>query len=552
MKVLGLSCYDHDSAACLVQDGRILAAIEEERLTRCKHDAAFPALAVRAVLKESGVDPSALDAVVFYEKPADRLARLWREGADEERIELAAQGLALEKAVQEALGYQGRILYADHLLSHAAISFYASPYDKAAVLVLDDYGEAATTAIYTGQGTQLSLRERILAPHSLGLFFGALTAFLGFESREGEYKVMGLASYGKPTFRDLLSKLVTLHKDGSFTLDLDYFDPSTGLYTQRLTELLGAPRAPETRVTEKDADLAASIQSVMEEALSGLARYARQVTGLNHLCLGGALAHNIVANAKLRQSRVFDDVFIHFASGNNGAAAGAALYACYNKTSLPRFIDRPCPYLGPSYHDDEIEQTLRTSALSYRKVDRATLVDAVAHWLADGAVVGWHQGRMEFGPRALGARSILASACRADMKDILNARIKYREEFRPFAPVVVAESARDYFEIEGESPFMLYGTKVREDKRAQIPAVTHSDGSARPQTIRRDDNPLYYDVVQAFGRLSGHPVLINTSFNIRGEPIVCSPQDAINCFTGTDMDYLVIGSYLVFKTDKAV
>ena len=560
MNILGLSCFYHDSAACLVRDGQIVAAVEEERLTRRKHDNGFPTLSIASVLAQGGLTGADLDAVVFYEKPLTKLERVLQTAQawpQESQAYLAGQlrhftqtSLQLAVMVKESCGYEGKILYCDHHLSHAAASYYGSPFDEAAILNIDGVGEWATTTLYHAKGTTITPKRAIHYPHSLGLFYAALTAFLGFEVNEGEYKVMGLAPYGKPLHVDKLRQILKLNADGSFALDLSYFTymhDEKCMYSDKLVALLGPARRPEAPMTQDYMDLAASVQKLIEEALLGLVRAAKETTGAKNLCLGGGVAHNIVANARLRDSKIFENLSIHFASGDSGGAIGAALYGFYALSGAPKAKACAVPYLGPSYTDAQIEEALKTRAFAYEKLDEKTLVQQVAELLEEGFVIGWHQGRMEFGPRALGNRSILASASAPDMKNVLNARVKHREEFRPFAPVVLADRAAAYFELESESPAMLFGAQVRADKRAVIPAVTHVDGSARPQTIKREDNPLYYDVIKAFADLTGVPVLVNTSFNIRGEPIVCSPTDALNCFAGTDIDFLVLGSYLVRK-----
>jgi carbamoyltransferase len=378
-----------------------------------------------------------------------------------------------------------------------------------------------------------------------------MTAFLGFEVNEGEYKVMGLASYGKPTHIEKLRKLVTLHDDGSFALDLSYFSymhSDTAMYTNKMVDLLGEPRAPETPMQQHYMDIAASLQQLTEEAIVHVATAAKKITGSKNLCLAGGVAHNIIANARLHDSKIFDEVFIHFASGDSGSAIGAALYGYYSLTNETRHIVRPSPYLGPLYDEVHITSLLEKRGLRFEQLTRDTLIERTADIISENFVIGWFQGNMEFGPRALGNRSILANPCHPDMKNILNARVKHREQFRPFAPAVLAEHAKSYFSFESESPTMLYGSKVHPDKRELLPAVTHVDGTARAQTVRREDNPLFYDLIKAFEELTNVPVLINTSFNIRGEPIVCTPDDAINCFLGTDIDFLVLGNCLVHKT----
>lgn len=531
MNVLGISCFYHDSAACLVRDGEIVSAVEEERLTRNKHDHLFPVRSIDAVLSAGGIEGKQLDLVVFYEGPS-------------------AKTKQLQDQLKESCGYIGDIQYCEHHLSHAASAYYNSPFDDAAILVVDDIGDPATTTLYYAKGTDISPISAVHYPHSLGLLYSTLTSFLGFEVNEGEYRVMGLASYGQPTYLKKLRKLITLNEDGSFTLDLTYFaymHSRTENYSDKLISLLGAPRRAEAPIEQRHMDIAASIQKLIEEALLNLVSNAKKVTGAKNICMSGCLAHNIVANTFIRDSKVFDNIFIHFASGDSGAAIGAALLGYYDLSKAKKKYKRQSPYLGPSFSDTDIEKALKSRPYKYDKLSHDDLITVVAKLLNDKFIIGWHQGRMEFGPRALGNRSILASACASDMKSILNTRVKYREAFRPFAPVVLADRASEFFELDNESPAMLFSTKVKESKHSVIPSVTHIDGSARPQTIKRKDNPLYYDLISRFAELTGVPVIVNTSFNVRGEPIVCTPSDALNCFAGTDIDYLVIGLYLITK-----
>jgi carbamoyltransferase len=560
MQILGISAFYHDSAACLVRDGRIVAAVEEERLTRQKHDNGFPAHAIRSVLEGGKTSGAELDAVVFYEKPLTKLERIFQTARRfSERSEefLTAQlqhymrtSLQLPALVADVCGYRKDILYCEHHLSHAAAAYFCSPFDEAAILTVDGVGEWATTSLFHGKGRAITPLRAIHYPHSLGLLYAALTAFLGFEVNEGEYKVMGLASYGQPKYLDQLRRLIALYDDGSFALDLSYFSfthSQTEMYSAKLIELLGPARQPGSPMQEHYKNIASSLQKLIEEAILNLARAAQRLTGAKHLCLSGGVAHNIVANARIRDSKIFESMYIHFASGDSGSAIGAALYGFYQLSNAERVIDPAAPYMGPDFGDAAIEAVLQRRGLSYEKLGREELLTQTAELIADNFVIGWCQGQMEFGPRALGNRSILANPCHPDMKNILNARVKHREDFRPFAPAVLAECADDYFAAAAASPAMLYAFKVRPDKQGVIPAVTHVDGTARPQTVRREDNPLFYDLIKSFAALSGVPVMINTSFNIRGEPIVCTPDDAINCFLGTDIDFLAVGSYLVRK-----
>lgn len=554
MNVLGLSAYYHDSAACLVRDGKVVAAVDEERFSRIKHDFSFPIQAARDCLRQGGIDSGALDAVAFYEKPLSKLERGLAGSAD-----LAAWNLdhfirvssRLDEIVAEAIGYRKEILYLEHHLSHAASAFLPSLFEDAAILTVDGAGEWATTAIFSGQGSSITKLREIRYPDSLGLFYSAMTAFLGFEVNEGEYKLMGLASYGRPRYVDRLDGVLRLHADGSFRLTPEFFSYARhrdGMFTDALSRHLGmAPRAPQDPVTEQHMDMAASMQAVLEQALLGLARAARDATGAHHLCLAGGVAHNVVANSMIRQSGLFDDMFIQPAAGDSGGALGAALYAYHRLSGAPRLR---LPYdtcLGPSYGDDEIRAALDSEALDYEEMAPDEMCRHVAALLSRDFIIGWFQGRLEYGPRALGCRSILANPRNAAMKDIVNERVKFREQFRPFAPAVLEERAEDYFALNGDSPFMLFAPNVHPGKRDVIPAVTHVDGTARAQTVSAERYPLFHRLISEVGRISGVPVVLNTSFNIKGEPIVCAPIDAVRCFLHTDIDYLAIGRFLVRK-----
>ncbi|HAX90937.1 MAG TPA: hypothetical protein DCY07_01850 [Rhodospirillaceae bacterium] len=537
MNILGFSCFNHDSAACLLRGGQLVAAVEEERLTRVKHDDRFPTLAIQSVLAQGGLTGADLDAVVFYEEPAP----------DTDLAE------TLPALLAEACGYHGALSFCDHHRAHAAFSYYGSLFDHAAVLTIDDTGGAGTTSLYVGRGRDLTLINATPHPHSLGLLYAAMTEYLGFETFEGEYKAMGLAAYGKPLYGEALQKLVSLQEDGGFCLDLSFFDfEASPLFTDKLVALLGPPRRPEAPMESRFADIAASLQKLIEDVLLHLVRAAKNQTGAPDLCLSGSLGHNVVANSLIAQSGLFDHVHIPFACGNNGAAIGAAVDAHIQNGGERSALRNPSPYLGADYTDQEIEAALKQHNCVYEKLEAKALLAKTAALLAQNRVVGWFQGRMEFGPRALGNRSLLASASGTAMKDLLNERVKHRETFRPFAPAVIAEKAGEYFDLpdslSGHSPHMLYAATVRPEKRAAIPAVTHEDGSARPQTVAHENNPLFYDLLRQYEALTGIPILINTSFNVRGEPIVASPADALRCFQSTGIDALAMGCFLVRKS----
>jgi carbamoyltransferase len=560
VNVLGLSYNYHDAAACLVRDGVPLAAAEEERFSRRKHDVRFPELAIAYCLREAGIAAEGLDAIAFYEKPARKLERVLQIGkqyAPSSDANVAAQfpllikeGLCVENTIRERLNFSGPVYFSEHHLSHAASAFYVSPFEEAAILTVDGVGEWATCAQFSGDDSSIEKRREILYPHSLGLLYSALTAFLGFKVNDDEYKVMGLASYGKPRFRAEFEQLVELHADGSFSLSLPYFSymhDREKMYSPELERLLGKPRLNHEPIQERHQDIAASLQAVTSEAMVAMARSCAAVYPSSNLCLAGGVAYNCVANSSIVKDSGFERVFIQPASGDSGGALGAALWASHEVLGVPR---RPATHntlLGPAFSEGEILSSLNAFQLSFSRLDEDALCRQIAALIHKDMVVGWFQGRMEFGPRALGARSILANPCSPDMKDILNARVKFREEFRPFAPAVLEEDADKYFELKGTSPFMLLTPPVLGEWGSRIPSVTHVDGTARVQTVSASQQPLFHRLITSFAALSGVPILINTSFNIRGEPIVCTPDDAIKCFLGTDIDFLAIGPFLVSK-----
>ena len=561
MNVLGISCYYHDAAAALVRDGRVIAAGEEERFTRRKHDRSFPARAIRFCLDFGGLQGRDLDLVVFYEKPLRKLQRglqmatpldaRSRETVRRHLRHHVHQMATLPQLLADTIGYRGELQYCEHHLSHAASCFYASPFEEAAILTVDGVGEWVTTGQFVGGGNRIESVREIHYPQSLGMFYAAMTAYLGFEVNEGEYKVMGLASYGQPTFAAAMEKLIELNDDGSFRLDLSYFDYVHSLermFSPKLVELLGPPRLPSEPVERRHMNIAASAQKRVEEALIGLTRSLRDVSRSRNLCMAGGVSHNVVANSTIQKSGVFDGIFIQPASGDNGGAVGAALEGYWRASDgarLPQSDYNTC--LGPAFDEAAIVKVLKVRRLAFRKLGADELCREVARLVHDDLVVGWFQGRMEFGPRALGQRSILGNACNAETKDTLNVRVKLREEFRPFAPIVIEEAAQDYFDQPTPSPFMLYAPHVRPGMEARVPAATHVDGTSRVQTVSVRHNPLLHRLLKEFEALSGVPVMINTSFNVRGEPIVCTPEDAVNCFLRTDIDYLAVGDFLVEK-----
>lgn len=588
MKILGISCFYHDAAACLVEDGRIIAAAQEERFTRKKHDADFPKNAVRYCLKEGVATMADIDLVVFYDKPFIKFERLL-----ETYLATAPRGLAsyllalptwlkrklwIPNIIRDELGWKGQVLFTEHHMSHAASAFFPSPYERAAVLTVDGVGEWATASWGVGNGNTIELKEELRFPHSLGLLYSAFTYYTGFKVNSGEYKVMGLAPYGEPKYRDIiLEKLLDLKPDGSFRLDMSYFNFASGLtMTNAKFHALfdGPPRAPESKLTQKEMDIAASIQSVIEEIMLRLARTIREKSGERYLCLAGGVALNCVANGKILKENIFDGIWIQPAAGDAGGALGAALYAWYTYLDKPRIADnmrdsQEASLLGPAAYPAEVRVFLNNIKAPYRYFAEDAMNEEVARLLDEGKVVGLYRGRMEFGPRALGARSIIGDARNHEMQSVMNLKIKFRESFRPFAPSVLEERAEEYFETGGHrSPYMLITAPVvaerripmtsAEDKlwgieklnvpRSDIPAVTHVDYSARLQTVSKVAHPRFHALIETFRRRTGCAVIVNTSFNVRGEPIVCTPQDAYRCFMRTEMDALVLENCLLMKS----
>lgn len=593
MKILGLSAFYHDSAACLVSDGDIVAAAQEERFTRKKHDSGFPANAAEYCLRSAGLRATDLDHIVFYDKPFLKFERLF-----ETYLAFSPRGFrsfaaslpawlkdklfqktviadGLKKCFGEEVDCAKRLCFSEHHLSHAASAFFPSPFKEAAILTMDGVGEWTTTSVFTGSDNQLSVHKEIRFPHSLGLLYSAFTYYTGFKVNSAEYKVMGLAPYGEPRYVDLIKKhLIDIKDDGSFHLDMRYFDYCTGLTMTngRFHALFGGPpRHPESELTQREMDLAASIQAVTEEIVIRLAKDIQRTTRQKKLCLAGGVALNCVANGKLLREGIFDDIWIQPAAGDAGGALGAALAIYYLMLNCPR---DPGPtdtmkgaFLGPEFCQCEIERRLTKLGAEYRTVSEEELICTVAHALAEGKAVGWHQGRMEFGPRALGGRSIIADPRSPTMQKQLNLKVKYRESFRPFAPSVLREDLSDWFQLDIDSPYMLLVADVVQAKqlamseeqkrlfgidklnvlRSEIPAVTHLDYSARIQTVHQETNPRYYRLISKFKELTGCPVLVNTSFNVRGEPIVCTPEDAFRCFMGTELDVLAIGDTILQK-----
>jgi len=594
MNILGISAFYHDAAACLVRDGEIVAAAQEERFSRRKHDAAFPVRAVRYCLAEGGVAEGDLDVVAFYDKPLTKFGRiltttfaraprglrpflmatpLWLK----EKLWIPAD---IERALEQAgAGRPGRLYFTEHHESHAASAFFPSPYESAAILTLDGVGEWATTSLGHGRGNEVAILAEQHFPHSLGLLYSAFTYFTGFKVNSGEYKLMGLAPYGEPRYADTIrDHLIEVRDDGSFRLNTEYFGYLDGLTmtNQRFADLFGGPpREPESALSRREMDLARSIQEVTEEVVLRQVRYAHAATGERNLCLAGGVALNCVANGRILREGPFEDLWIQPAAGDAGGAVGAALHAWYHVHDNPRTADgeqdrMQGAYLGPAYTDPEIAAWLDHHGLPYRRLADGELEREVARLIADQKVVGLFQGRMEFGPRALGNRSIVGDARSPRMQSVLNLKIKYRESFRPFAPSCLEERVGDYFELDRPSPYMLLVAQVRADRclppdpadatddviarvnapRSDVPAITHVDYSARIQSVSARTNPRYHRIIQEFERLTGYGIIINTSFNVRGEPIVCTPEDAYRCFRRTEMDVLVLGNLVLDRADQ--
>jgi carbamoyltransferase len=596
MRVLGISAFYHDSAAALIEDGHLVGAAQEERFTRKKHDSGFPQHAVQYCLDEAGIKLADVDYVAFYDKPFlkfERLLETYLAYAPRgfQSFRMAMPLWLKEKLFQKTLlrdemkhwqpdfDWHKRLLFGEHHQSHAASAFFPSPYEEAAVLCMDGVGEWATTSLAWGQGNKLEMLKEIHFPHSLGLLYSAFTYYTGFKVNSGEYKVMGLAPYGEPKFKDLiLDKIVDLKEDGTFRLDQQYFDYCTGLRmtNEKFGELFGGKaRKPEELLTQHHMDLAASVQAVTEEIVIRLARSVRKETGAKNICLAGGVALNCVANGKLLRENLFDGIWVQPAAGDAGGAVGAA-YAAYHGylgqgRKLNGHLDGMAgSYLGPEYSDDEIEKRLVAAGGRLTRLTRDQMIDQTAQALADSKAVGWMQGRMEFGPRSLGARSILGDARSPSMQKTLNLKVKYRESFRPFAPAVLREDLAKYFDIKTDSPYMLMVAPVNEDRRramtaeeealfgidklnvprSDIPAVTHVDYSARIQTVHKETNPAFHDLLSAFKAKTGYSVVVNTSFNVRGEPIVCTPEDAFRCFMGSEIEVLVVGNCFLRKEDQ--
>jgi carbamoyltransferase len=589
MYILGISAYYHDSAACLLKDGEIIAAAQEERFTRKKHDQNFPIKAIKYCLEEGGISAAELDIVAFYDKPFLKFERIL-----ETYLSFAPKGISsflkamplwikkklwIKTLIQDEIGFKGKILFPEHHASHAASAFYASPFQNAAFLTMDGVGEWATTSYGIGKGSAMEILADIKFPNSLGLLYSAFTYYTGFRVNSGEYKVMGLAPYGEPKYKDLIyDNLIDVKEDGSFKMDMSYFDYNVGLTmtNKKFNDLFGGPpREPESELTQKEMDLARSVQEVTEEVLLKMATHVKKVTNQKFLCLAGGVALNCVANGKLLRSGIFDDIFIQPAAGDAGGALGCAYIAWYKHLGNNRIADGKTDfmngaYLGPKFSNEEIKRYLDDKGYNYKELCNEELPEKIADLINEQNVIGWFQGRMEFGPRALGGRTIIGDSRSAETQKIINLKIKYRESFRPFAPSIREENISEYFDIDRPSPYMLLVADVSKDKklpmteeqesyfglkklniaRSEVPAITHVDYSARIQSVNKHTNKRYHDMLTVFNEKYGCPVIVNTSFNVRGEPIVCTPKDAYLCFMRTEMDYLILNNYLLNKKEQ--
>ena len=598
MYILGISAYYHDSAAAILHDGEILAAAQEERFTRKKHDHNFPANAINYCIKQANISPNKIKKVIFYEKPFLKFERLLETYLAFAPIGLRSFITAIpiwikEKLFQKSLlisqlndqvandvDWSKKILFSEHHLSHAASAFFPSPFQNAAILTLDGVGEWTTTSLAIGNQNSIKVIKEINFPHSLGLLYSSFTYYLGFKVNSGEYKVMGLAPYGVPRYvKTIKDNLINISDDGSFNLNMKYFNYCTGLTmtNKKFNKLFGGePRKKEARLTQKEMDIAASIQKVTEEIIVKLARNIKNTTSENNLCLAGGVALNCVANGILVSEKIFDNIWVQPASGDAGGSLGAALSAYHMYFQKPRYVDKSGldnmkgAYLGPSYNENEVEKSLKKQNAVYHKLNEDDIISNTTDALQKDMAIGWMQGRMEFGPRALGSRSIIANPMSNKMQKQLNLKVKYRESFRPFAPSILFEELNKWFEINESSPYMMLVAKVNKDirkvisaeeellfgidklniSRSKIPAVTHVDYSARIQTVHNQTNPRYHKLLHSFFKKTGCPILVNTSFNVRGEPIVCNPEDAFQCFMGTELDVLIIENFILYKKEQ--
>ena len=564
MIVLGISCFYHDSAAAILKDGVLIAAAEEERFTRKKHDQGFPLQAILFCLNEANVKISEVDYIAFYEKPLVKFERLLSQHLEKFPYSFPSfikampqwmnEKLRIRSIIKKKLKYKGKIVFLDHHLSHAASTFLVSPFEEAAILTVDGVGEWSTTTYGYGKGNKITLEKEIQFPHSLGLLYSTVTAFLGFSVNNSEYKVMGLAPYGKPVHYDKLKKVIDVKEDGSYALDMTYFVYHYKLImpSEKFIQEFGPIRTPESKLEQYHKDLAASLQKLTEEIMFTMINHLHKVYKTDNLCLAGGVALNSVANGKIRKNTAFKNIFVQPAAGDAGSCIGAAFYVYNALLDNPRkFVFDSC-YLGPSYNKEYVKKYLDENKIVYKEFKNdKELIETTAKLIYDSNVIGWYQGRMEWGPRALGARSILSNATNLQMKEVLNAKVKHRELFRPFAPVITQEDVHKYFEMDtDEEPYMLFVYPFKKEVQHLVPSVVHVDGSGRLQTITKTQNARYYGVIKAFEKHSKIPILVNTSFNIRGEPIVCTPHDAYRCMMGTGIDYLIMEDFIITRKDN--
>ena len=564
MNILGISCFYHDSAACLIKNGIVVAAAEEERFTRKKHDTSFPTNAANYCLKEGSIGIKDIDYVAFYEKPLLKFERLLSQHLEmfpksfwsfyKALPSWLNEKLRVPSIIRKKLKYGGEILFIEHHLAHAASAFLVSPFEEAAILTVDGVGEWATASYGYGKGNEITLLKELAFPHSIGLFYSTITAHLGFSVNNSEYKVMGLGPYGKPAYYEKLKKVVDIKDDGSIELDIDYFDfhYKLTMQSQKFVLEFGPIRKPNEEVTQKHKDIASSAQKITEEVLFKMLNHLHKQTNMKNLCMAGGVALNSVANGKIKKNTPFENVWVQPAASDAGTSLGAAAYSYNTIFGHKRKYVMESAYLGPSFSNDYVQDFLDKNKIAYKTFKNdSVLVKLTANLLYNSNVIGWFQGRMEWGPRALGARSILSNATNQNMKEILNTKVKHREKFRPFAPVISKEDVHDYFEIDkDDEPFMLFVYPFKQSKKKLVPSVVHVDGTGRLQTTSKEENALYYGVIKEFENLSGVPILVNTSFNIRGEPIVCTPENAYRCMMGTGIDYLVMGKFLIKRDDN--
>jgi len=560
MNILGISCHYHDSAACLIRNGKAVAAAQEERFSRIKHDPTFPINAINYCLSEGRISIDDIDYIGFYEKPILKFDRALHQYLETFPGSLwmfvktmpswLTEKLKVPSLVRKKLGYEGDVLFIEHHLAHAASAYLVSPFKRAAILTVDAIGEWTSTSLGVGEANEITMIKEIRFPHSLGLLYSTVTAHLGFRVNNDEYKVMGLAAYGKPKYYEDFKEIIDVKEDGSYRLDMSYFDyhRKFHMFSERFAEKFGPSRTPESKIEQRHMDIAASLQKITEEVLFKMLGHLYEITKTDSLCMAGGVALNSVANGKITRRAPFKKVYIQPASTDAGGSMGVAFFIYNSILGKKRGYVLDSPFLGPSFSENQIRRFLEQNKISYHEFrNEKEIARKTAELIYQNNIVGWFQGRMEWGPRALGNRSILANPCNPEMKDILNRKVKHREWFRPFAPVVPLEDAQRYFDVDIPVPFMTMVYPVKKEKRKFLPSVTHVDGSGRLQTIERKRNPLYYDLIREFEKLSGFPVLINTSFNVRGEPIVCSPEDAYKCFKKTGIDYLVMGKFLISK-----